>query len=41
MPITTFSSADDGLEPNQRNRGHFIGELKLGSGCPLCGNFRD
>jgi len=24
MPIKTFSSVDDGLEPNQRNRGHFI-----------------
>jgi hypothetical protein len=24
MPIRTFSSVDDGLEPNQRNRGHFV-----------------
>jgi quercetin dioxygenase-like cupin family protein len=27
MPITTFSNVDDGLDPAQRNRGHFIANL--------------
>lgn len=29
MPITAFNSADDGLEPSQRSRGHFIADTSL------------
>jgi len=29
MPITTFSSFDDGLEPTQRSRGNFITNVEL------------
>ena len=29
MPIDKFSSFDDGLEPNQRHRGHFIAEIDV------------
>ena len=29
MPITTFSSFNDGLEPNQRSRGHFIANIDI------------
>ncbi len=27
MPIETFSSSSDGLEPDQRNRGHYIADI--------------
>lgn len=27
MPITTFTNVEDGLEPHQRNRGHFIADI--------------
>jgi 2,4'-dihydroxyacetophenone dioxygenase len=29
MPITTFSNVEDGLEPNQRHRGHFITDIDI------------
>jgi 2,4'-dihydroxyacetophenone dioxygenase len=29
MPITTFSSVDDGLDPAQRSRGHFISNIDV------------
>ena len=29
MPITTFSSVDDGLDSNRRNRGHFITNITV------------
>ena len=29
MPITTFSSVDDGLDANRRNRGHFITNIDV------------
>jgi 2,4'-dihydroxyacetophenone dioxygenase len=29
MPITTFNSSRDGLEPSQRNRGHFIANIDV------------
>src|SRR2546425_875201 len=29
MPITAFSSFNDGLDPNQRSREHFITNIKL------------
>ncbi|MBV9720161.1 MAG: 2,4'-dihydroxyacetophenone dioxygenase family protein [Candidatus Eremiobacteraeota bacterium] len=29
MPITTFSSVHDGLDPVQRNRGHFIANIDV------------
>ena len=29
MPITTFSSVDDGLDLSQRNRGHFIANIDV------------
>jgi 2,4'-dihydroxyacetophenone dioxygenase len=29
MPITTFSSMDDGLEPERRARGHFISNIDV------------
>lgn len=29
MPITAFSNFSDGLEPNQRSRGHFITDLDI------------
>lgn len=32
MPITAFSSVDDGLDPAQRNRGHFIADVNLEDG---------
>ena len=29
MPITAFNSFTDGLDPNQRSRGHFIANIKV------------
>ena len=29
MPIDKFSSFDDGLEPSQRNRGHFVADIDI------------
>jgi 2,4'-dihydroxyacetophenone dioxygenase len=29
MPITAFNSFSDGLDPNQRNRGHFISNINV------------
>ena len=29
MPITAFNSFTDGLDPNQRSRGHFITNVNL------------
>src|SRR2546422_6748474 len=29
MPITAFNSFTDGLDPNRRNRGHFIANINL------------
>ena len=31
MPITTFSNVEDGLEPHQRSRGHFIQNIDVNS----------
>jgi len=32
MPITAFNNTTDGLDPNQRDRGHFITNLNLADG---------
>jgi hypothetical protein len=29
VPITTFSNVEDGLDPNQRHRGHFITDIDI------------
>ena len=34
MPITAFNSFTDGLDPGQRNRGHFVADVDLGDGGP-------
>jgi len=32
MPITTFNSFSDGLEPDQRSHGHFTADINLEDG---------